>query len=168
MSFLLILSACRGEVKPDITALGEKMGRINPDFAFDYFNSFVFENAARVYFSIDGEDNALLTLSTDESGAITAINITAGRSGITTEAQKKQLASLFAAAAEAYALLTEKERSDCYAALSFDNTEAYFTDLFEQYRAQRYIFTFSSNSEYISLDIEYSDIVQAEKNSAEA
>lgn len=164
MSFLLILPACRGDVKPDIAALGEKMGRINPDYSFGYFNTFVFEDTARVFFSLEGEDNALLSLSTDNSGAITCINITAGSSTITTDAQKLQLASLFAAAAEAYTLMTEKEKTDCLEKLSFDNPQAYFTDLFEQFRAQRYIFTFSSNSECISLDIAYSDIIQAEKN----
>lgn len=168
MSFLLILPACRGDVKPDIAALGEKMGKISPEFEFGYFNTFVFEDTARVFFSLEGEDNALLSLSTDKSGAVTCINITAGSTSVETDAQKQKLASLFAAATEAYALMTEKEKTDCLAALSFDNTEAYFTDLFEQFRAQRYIFTFSSNSEYISLDIAYSDIIQAEKNSAEA
>ena len=168
MSFLCLLTGCTGEIKPDITALGEKMGTVNEKYAFTYFDTFMYENAARVMLSLSSEDDALLTIGTDEDGRIDRLTITSHKSNLTDDAKRAEFSTFCTAAVNCYTVMTEKEHSDCLEALSFDNPASYFSDLFESFNSQRYAFKFSSNSEYISLDIAYDEVIKTEKNPTES
>lgn len=168
MSILCLLTGCTGEVKPDITELGERMGAVNEKYAFTYFDTFIYEGAAHTYISLSSEDDVLLTIGADDEGKIDRLTITSHISNLTDAAQRNELSTFCTAAVQCSTVMSEKEYTDCLEALSFDNPEAFFTDLFENFTCQRYIFTFSSNSEYISLDIEYSEIIKAEKNPTES
>ena len=138
-----------------MTVLSERMALVNEHYAFDYFDTFIYDGANRIFFSLCSENDILLTINTDENGKIDKINITAVKDSMKTDGEKEAFRNFSSAAADAFAPLSEKEKKERDDTLSFKKTNKYFSDLYETYTSKRYKFIFSSNSEYISLDCEY-------------
>ncbi len=160
VSVLMCFSGCAGEARPDMMALSEKMAEYNEHYAFDYFDTFVYENATRVFFSLCSEDDVMLTITTDEDGKIDTVNITAVSNKMKTDGERNAFMNFSMAVAESFAPLSESEKKACDEALSYKKPNMYFSDLYEKYSSLRHHFIFSSNSEYISLDIEYYEVIE--------
>ena len=54
-----------------MTVLSERMALVNEHYAFNYFDTFVYDGANRIFFSLCSENDILLTINTDENGKIT-------------------------------------------------------------------------------------------------
>lgn len=160
VAVLICLCGCAGETRPDMTALSEKMAEYNENYAFDYFDTFEYENATRVFFSLCSEDDVMLTLTTEDDGKISQVNITAVSDKMKTDGERNAYMNFSTAVAESFASLSESEKKECDNALSYKKTGMYFSDLYETYSSQRHHFIFSSNSEYISLNIEYYEVIE--------
>lgn len=148
-------SGCAEEPEPDMSILSQRMAQINENYAFDYFDSFVYDGANRIFFSLCSENDVLLTVNTDSEGKIKKVNITAVQDSMKTEGERQAYKNFSSAVINSFATLSDKEIRERDKELSYNNTKIYFSDLYETYSSKRYHFVFSSNSEYISLDCEY-------------
>ena len=164
-------TGCAEESEPDMAILSQRMAQINEHYGFDYFDSFVYDGANRIFFSLCSENDVLLTVNTDPEGKIKKVNITAVRDSMSTEGEKQAYKNFTSAVINSFAELSDKENRQLYNSLSVGNTNSYFSDLYETYSSKRYHFVFTSNSEFISLDCEYYekfDITEENKDSLAA
>ncbi len=152
---LISFPSCSENARPDIPILSERMASINENYAFDYFDTFVYEGAEHVFFSLCSEDDVLLSLETDDDGNIDAVTVTAFAGKMTSEQEKMAFLNFSEAVIGSFATLTEKEIAEKNKNLSSGNTQMYFTDLYETYSSLRNNFIFSSNSSCICLRCEY-------------
>lgn len=135
--------------------LSQRMSEINENYGFDYFDSFVYDGANRIFFSLCSENDVLLTINTNAVGKIKKVNITAVNDSMKTEGERQAYKNFSSAVINSFANLSEKELRERDDELSYTNTKTYFSDIYETYSSKRYHFTFTSNSEFISLDCEY-------------
>ena len=152
---LMCFPSCSENARPDIPMLSERMASINGNYAFDYFDTFIYEGAEHVFFSLCSEDDVLLSLETDEYGNIDAVTVTAFAGKMTSDREKTEFLNFSEAVIGSFATLTEKEIAEKNKNLSSSNIQMYFTDLYETYSSQRHNFIFSSNSSCICLRCEY-------------
>ncbi|MBO5935484.1 MAG: hypothetical protein J6Q94_08350 [Clostridia bacterium] len=153
-------SACTEEARPDMTALSERLALINEYYAFDYFDAVIYDGAYHVYFSLCSENDVLLSLHTDEAGNIDDVTITAVAEKMKTDGERNAYMNFSSAVIDSFTSLSEKDVKEKEKSLSYRKPGLYFSDLYETYSALRYNFVFSSNSEYISLYCEYTEIME--------
>ena len=157
--FLVSFSSCTEEERPDMTALSERLALINEYYAFDYFDAFIYDGAYHVYFSLCSEDDVMLSIHTDEVGNIDDVTVTAVAEKMKTDGERNAYMNFSSAVIDSFTGLSEKEKKEKEKSLSYQKPKLYFSDLYETYSALRYNFVFSSNSEYISLYCEYSEVM---------
>ncbi len=152
---LLSLCSCTSRARPDINLFADRMAQIDFRYRFDYFDMFIYDENYHVYLNLCEENDAMLSFKIDELGNIDLLTITAYYSSVKTDEARTALKDLFVAAIDSFAELDKKETEEKDAALSYQDTDKYFTDLFETYSTDRYNFTFSSNKTYMCLSCEY-------------
>ena len=153
--FLLSFTGCAEEPEPDMTILSQRMAQFNANYGFDYFDSFVYDGANRIYFSLCSKNDVLLTVNTDSEGKIKKVSITALQDSMKTEGERQAYKNFSSAVINSFTTISDKEERQLDDTLSYKNTNTYFSDLYETYSSKRYHFVFSSNSEFINLDCEY-------------
>ena len=153
-------SACTEDPRPDMTALSERLALINEYYAFDYFDAVIYDGAYHVYFSLCSENDVMLSLHTDDAGNIDDVTITAVAEKMKTDSERNAFMNFSSAVIDSFTDLSEKEMKEKEKSLSYKKPGLYFSDLYETYSALRYNFVFSSNSEYISLYCEYTEIME--------
>ena len=157
--FMVSLSACTEESRPDMTALSERLALINEYYAFDYFDAFIYDGAYHIYFSLCSEDDVMLSIRTDEAGNINDVTVTAVAEKMKTDGERNAYMNFSSAVIDSFTDLSEKEKKEKEKSLSYQKPKLYFSDLYETYSALRYNFIFSSNSAYISLYCEYYEVM---------
>lgn len=157
---LFCFSSCSQEARPDMETLSKRLTVINVNYAFDYFDAFMYDGAYHVYFSLCSEDDILLSIHTDKNGNIDDVTVIAYAENMKTEGERNAYMNFSSAVIDCFAGLSEKEKKEKEKNLSYRKPSLYFSDLYETYSALRYNFIFSSNSAYISLYCEYSDVIE--------
>lgn len=157
---LFSLASCTAQSRPNYDMLSTRLEKINENYAFDYFDMFIYDNAYHVYFSLCSEDDILLSMHTDSSGNIDDLTITARAENFKTESEKQKFADFSSAVIDSYAELSANEAAELENTLSFNKPERYFADLYEKYSSLRYHFIFSSNTEFICLYCEYYEMME--------
>lgn len=162
MCFIMIFSfaGCTEPDRPDYELLSERMSEINEHYSFQYFDMFLYEGAYHVYFSLCSEDDVMLSMVLDENSNIDSVTVTADKAKMTTDGERDAYKSFASAVISSFAQLSDKEKSELSKNLSFENTNFYFSNLYETYSALRYNFIFSSNSQYINLYCEYTEVME--------
>ena len=153
-------SACTEDARPDMTALSERLASINEYYAFDYFDAVVYDGAYHIYFSLCSENDVMLSVHADNEGNIDDVTVIAAAEKMKTDGERKAYMNFSSAVIESFADLSEKEKKEKEKSLSYKKPGLYFSDLYETYSALRYNFVFSSNSEFISLYCEYTEIME--------
>lgn len=156
---LLTFSSCSSSARPDIIMLAERMAETDERYAFDYFDMFIYEDVWHVYLSLCKEDDVMLSFETDGNGNIDNLTVTAFSDSVSTSEEKEELRKLYNTVIDAFAVLTEKETDEKNKSLSYNNTDLYFSDIYETYSSLRYNFIFSSNSKYMCLYCEYYEVM---------
>ena len=161
MIFILLFcfSSCTQDARPDMETLSKRMAVINENYAFDYFDAFLYDGAYHVYFSLCSEDDILLSIRTDSDGNIDDVAVTAYAENMKTEGERNAFMNFSSAVADCFAELSEKEKKEKEKSLSYRKPNLYFSNLYETYSALRYNFIFSSNSAYICFYCEYDDVI---------
>ena len=157
---LFSFSSCTEDARPDMTALSERLALINQYYAFDYFDAVIYDDAYHVYFSLCSENDVMLSVHTDNEGNIDNVTVTAVAEKMKTDGERNAFMNFSSAVIDSFADLSEKEIKEKEKSLSYRKPGLYFSDLYETYSALRYDFVFSSNSEYISLYCEYTEIMK--------
>lgn len=157
---MFTFAACSEETRIGYNTLSDRLGKINENYKFEYFDLFLYDETYHVTFSLCSEDDVMLSLHTDDNGAIEDLTVTAKADKMKTDGERNAFASFAAAVVSCYADLSEKEQKELTGKLSFGNPKRYFSDLYETYTAQRYRFIFSSNEKFISLYCEYYEIME--------
>lgn len=157
-------SGCTEPERPDYELLSERMAQINQHYAFEYFDMFRYEGAYHVYFSLCSNDDVMLSFVLDENSNIENVTVTADKSKMTTDGERNAYKSFASAVISSFADLSDKEKKELSENLSFENTNFYFSDLYETYSALRYNFIFSSNSQCINLYCEYVEVMEDSTN----
>lgn len=159
--FIILLSftSCTQEARPDMEALSERLSAINENYAFDYFDAFMYDGAYHVYFSLCSEDDILLSIHTDDAGNIDDVTVIAYAENMKTEGERNAFMNFSSAVVDCFSQLSEKERNEKDKTLSYRKPKLYFSDIYETYSSLRYKFVFSSNSAYISLYCEYYEVM---------
>ncbi|MCD7774356.1 MAG: hypothetical protein LUH40_02080 [Clostridiales bacterium] len=152
---LLSFGGCTGESRPDYAELSRRLSEYNENYAFEYFDMFLYEGAYQVYFSLCSRDDVLLSMNFGEDGSIDNITVTACSDSMKTTGERAAYCSFALSAVSAFTMLSTEDIAKIQRNLSFDDTNIYFSDLYETYTLSRYNFIFSSNSEYICLYAEY-------------
>lgn len=162
MCFMLLFSlcSCSEEARPDMETLSAKLGEINENYAFDYFDAFLYEGAYQLYFSLCSEDDILLSICTDKDGNIDSVTVTAYAEKMKTDGQRNAFMNFSSAVIDCFASLSDRERTEKDSKLSYKKPNLYFSSLYETYESLNYNFIFSSNSVYISLFCEYFEPVE--------
>ena len=156
---LFCFSSCSQETRPDMETLSKRLSVINENYAFDYFDAFMYDGAYHVYFSLCSEDDILLSIHTDGNGKIDDMTVIAYAENMKTEGERNAFMNFSSAVVDCFTQLSEKEKKEKEKSLSYQKTNLYFSDLYETYSSLRNNFIFSSNSAYISLYCEYSDVI---------
>ena len=78
---------------------------------------------------------------------------------VNSENAKNEISRFFSTCIDSFALLSDKEKQEKDDILSYNDTSAYFTDLYETYPTLRNNIIFSSNPVYMCLYCEYSESV---------
>ena len=156
---LFCFSSCVEDARPDMETLSKRMAVINENYAFDYFDAFLYDGAYHVYFSLCSEDDILLSIHTDSNGNIDDVTVIAYAENMKTEGERNTFMNFSSAVADSFTQLNEKEKKEKEKNLSYLKPNLYFSNLYETYSALRYNFIFSSNSAYISLYCGYSDVI---------
>ena len=161
MLFILSVSltSCAESPRPDIETLSQKMSMINENYAFDYFDMFVYDDAYHVTFSLCSEDDILLTIHTDAAGNIENVTVIAQAENMKTPGERNAYMNFSSAVIDCFTQLSDREKAERDKNLSYKNPQSYFSDLYEKYSSLRYNFIFSSNSAYISLYCEYFEVM---------
>lgn len=162
MFFVLLFcfSSCSQESRPDMETLSKRLSVINESYAFDYFDAFMYDGAYHVYFSLCSEDDILMSIRTDKNGNIDDVTVIAYAENMKTEGERNAFMNFSSAVVDCFSQLNEKEKKEKEKSLSYRKPNLYFSNLYETYSALRYNFIFSSNSAYISLCCEYSDVIE--------
>lgn len=161
--FLIPISGCTEPDRPDYELLSQRMSKINEHYAFEYFDMFLYDNAYHIYFSLCSEDDLMLSLTIDDNGNIDSLTVTADKSKMTTEGERNAFKSFTVATINSFAELSDNEYSLLKKNLSYENTNFYFSDLYETYSSLRYNFIFSSNSQSINFYCEYNEVIENEE-----
>lgn len=159
LSFIFSFSACTESSTPDYELLSKRLSAVNENYGFDYFNMFQYNGAYHTYYSICTEDDLLLSLTFDKEYNVSSVTVTAEKSKMTTDNQRKEFKSFVSAVIESFCTLSDKEKTDMQK-MNFNNIDLYFSDIYESYSALRYNFIFSSNSEYIIFDCKYVQVME--------
>lgn len=156
---LFAFASCTEAARPDYAMLAKRLGAVNENYAFEYFDMFNYEDTYHVYLSVNNEDDVLLSMHTDDAGNIDDLTVTANIENFKTDAEKNALSDFFTAVINSYCELAADEREELAENLSFHKPESYFTDLYEKYSSLRHNFIFSSNAEFVCLYCEYYEIM---------
>ena len=161
MCFVILLgfSSCTVEARPDMEMLSERLSLINENYAFDYFDAFIYDGAYHIYFSLCSKDDVLLSVHTDENGKIDDVTVIAYAENMKTDGERNAYMNFSSAVIDCFTELSEKEKNEKEKSLSYRKPKLYFSDLYETYSALRYNFVFSSNAAYISLYCEYFEVM---------
>ena len=159
VAVLLSFSSCSIEKRPDIIMFSERLANIDSRYGFDYFDMFIYENEHHVYLNLNKENDIMFSFVTGNNGNIENLTITAFSDTTTTAEEKEELKKLFNAVIDSFAMLSEKEYNEKDENLSYNNTDMYFTDLYETYSSLRNNFIFSSNLSFMCLYCEYYEIM---------
>lgn len=162
MCFVILLgfSSCTVESRPDMQMLSERLSLINENYAFDYFDAFIYDGAYQIYFSLCSKDDVLLSIHTDKNGNIDDVTVIAYAENMKTDGERNAYMNFSSAVIDCFTELSEKEKNEKEKSLSYMKPKLYFSDLYETYSALRYNFVFSSNSAYISLYCEYFEVME--------
>lgn len=158
--FLFFCSSCSQDARPDMETLSNRLSVINENYAFDFFDAFMYDGAYHVYFSLCSEDDILMSLHTDKDGNIDDVTVIAYAENMRTQGERNAFMNFSSAVVDCFSQLSEKEKKEKDKSLSYQKPNLYFSDTYEKYSALRYNFIFSSNSAYISLYCEYSDVIE--------
>lgn len=167
LSLLTCLTSCTQPDRPDYELFSKRMSKVNEHYSFEYFDMFLYDNAYHVYFSLCSEDDLMLSLTIDDNGNIDSLTVTADKSKMTTEGERNAFKSFTVATINSFAQLSDKEYSSLKKNLSYENTNFYFSDLYETYSSLRYNFIFSSNSQSINFYCEYNEVIDDNELTAE-
>ena len=156
---LFSLTSCSEDARPDMETLSRRMSLINENYAFDYFDAFIYDDAYHITFSLCSEDDVLMSVRTDKAGNIDEITVIAYAEKMKTEGERNAYMNFSSAVIDSFAQLSDKEKIEKNKKLSYRNPKRYFSDLYEEYSSLRHNFIFSSNSAYISLYCDYYEIM---------
>lgn len=73
---LTVFSSCTRENRFDRSELSLRLSEIDESYAFSYDKLLIEESVSRVYYSLTREDDALLSLTEDDEGRLTCIELT--------------------------------------------------------------------------------------------
>ena len=150
---LLICPSCTESVKTDWNGLSERLENIDGKYAFDWFDMIFYDNAYHVFLSLDGKDDAVLSM-TEEDGVITSVTLTSSSKNLG-EASYDVYAKAVKDIMKAYTMQNDDEISKTAEALGTDLTADYFHETYTTYTSGRYNCSFSSNSLFIAFCCEY-------------
>ena len=159
ISILFSFSSCTTEKRPDILLFSERLSNIDERYGFDYFDMFIYENEHHVYLNICKENDVMLSFRIGNNSDIENVTVTAFSETVATGEEKEELKKVFNAVIDSFAMLSEKEKDEKEQILSYNNTDIYFTDLYETYSSLRNNFIFSSNPSFMCLYCEYYEIM---------
>ncbi len=159
IAILFSFSSCSSEKRPDIIMFSERLANIDERYGFDYFDMFIYEYEHHVYLNICKENDAMLSFTTGHNGNIENLTVTAFSDTSATAEEKEELKKLFNSVIDSFAMLSDKENEEKEKSLSFNNTDMYFTDLYETYSSLRNNFIFSSNPSFMCLYCEYYEVM---------
>lgn len=148
-------SSCSEPSRPDFSMLSERLGAINENYHFEYFDMFLYDGAYHVYLSLNSQDDVLLSMIFGENGNIDSVTVVADKEKTDSPAGRKAYSDFVSAVIDIFTQLSERERTELYEAVSVRNTDAYFTDRYERYQSLRHNFVFSSDSQGVSFYCEY-------------
>ena len=112
----------------------ERLGAIDERYGFSYYDMFIYENEHHVYLNICKENDVMISFTTGNNANIENLTVTAFSDTTT----------------------TVEEKETC---LSYNNTDMYFTDIYETYSSLRNNFIFSSNPTFMCLYCEYYEVM---------
>lgn len=160
MLIIFSFSGCSEPARPDYEMLAERMAQTDESYYFEYFDMFFYDGSYHVYFSLCSEDDVMLSMEFDENCNIDSVTVTADKSKMGTAVEKSAYKSFASAVISSFAVLTDKEKKELSENISFENTDSYFSDIYETYSALRYNFIFSSNSQSINLYCRYFEVME--------
>ena len=159
IAVLLSFSSCSKETRPDILMFSERLGAIDERYGFSYYDMFIYENEHHVYLNICKENDVMISFTTGNNANIENLTVTAFSDTTTTVEEKEELRKFYNAVIDSFAMLSDKEKEEKETCLSYNNTDMYFTDIYETYSSLRNNFIFSSNPTFMCLYCEYYEVM---------